>query len=185
MARLRYRYLLPLGHALVDVIVLSHFIWGAHHVLQSENNLRSPTMLYAQETVERWDFRPICSAPPPDLTLLATGTLPAGLISLAVRPEANWRNCDRLWDPAWFAIHETTSLLFWFLVGWWSDSPGAPLRRLLGGYLLLRFALIPLCWLPAWSEAGARVQMLFWLVFFICVLVQGSWWLLRRLRPRP
>lgn len=94
------------------------------------------------------------------------------------------QNCDRLWDPVWFSIHEAIALLFWFLVGGWLDRPGAPLRKLLGGYLVLRFALVPLCWLRGLSELGPRVEMLFWLVFFICALVQGAWWLLRRLQAR-
>jgi hypothetical protein len=187
MARIRYRYLLPLGHLLVDLIVLSHFIWQGH-LWQRDRCRQSPVVrnvAFAQEGAVPWSPVYVCFAHSPDFDFLVTGTLPAGLISFAVRPEARWHNCARLWDPLWFSIHESIALLFWFLLGGWLDSPGAPLRKLLGGYLLLRFALIPLCWLPAWSEAGAPLQMLFWLMFLICALVRGSLWLLRRLRARP
>jgi hypothetical protein len=142
------------------------------------------TLPYLLEPGVQWSLVGWWTGTSLDYRSLALGTLPAGLISFAVRPEAEVPYCRRLLDPVWFSIHESITLLFWFLVGWKLDSSAAWLRKLLGGYLILRFALVPLCWLPAWSAVGSRVEMLFWLVFFICALVQGAWWLLRRFSRR-
>lgn len=184
MARLRYRWLLPLGHLLVDVIVLSHFIWQGH---QWQRNLcRQRPVVHTESSTQQGAVGWVVDVPPPeDFRSVLFGTLPAGLISWEARPRAYIQYCDQLWDPVWFSIHEGVALLFWFLLGGWLDSPGAPLRKLLGVYLALRLATAPLCWLRGLSSVARGVELLFWLVFFICALVQGAWWLLRRLRTRP
>jgi hypothetical protein len=191
MARLRDRWLLPLGHLLVDVIVLSHFIWQGHLVRWTQKHpwCAPPvvqTQAPAQESGVGWGPMSDGGAEEPwDFIFVLSGTLPAGLISHAARPEASLQDCARLWDPVWFSIHESIALLFWFLVGAWQESPTARLRELLAAYLWLRIALAPLCWLKGLSSLGSGVEVLFWLVFCICALVQGCPWLLRRFRARP
>ena len=113
MARLRYRWLLPFGHLLVDVIVLSHFIWQGH---QWQRDLCRPpvirTEVPASEGTVMWDPRYFWWRPPQDFVFLVAGTLPVGLISGVVRPRAILQDCDRLWDPLWFSIHEGIAFLF-------------------------------------------------------------------------
>jgi hypothetical protein len=183
MARLRYRYLLPLGHLLVDVIVLSHFIWQGYEWQRDACGMPSAVRAVpsSQEGKVGWD---VYSGPPMDLAFLAVGTPPAGLISCAARPGALIQDCNRVWDPVWFAIHVVIALLFWLLVGAWQDSPTARFRKLMGVYLAIRLAFSPLCW--RWDVAlmGTRVEVLFWLAFTVFALVQGCLWLLRRLRAR-
>ena len=179
MARLRYRYLLPLGHMLVDVILLGHFIWVGHR------SLRGACDAPAKEAAVGWNRGRVFDVQPWEFTFLASGTAPAGLISHAARPDADVQNCYHLWDPVWFSIHESVALLFWFLVGTWQDSPTARHRKLLGVYLGFRFVSAALCWTVAMASLGSRVQILFWYVFCICALVLGVGWLLHRLRPRP
>jgi hypothetical protein len=195
MARLRYRWLLPLGHALVDVIFLSHFIWLGYEwqsaekpcphvpVVQSRTPAQEP-WLGKEEGIVGWSSVDLWDADPWDLNTVAWGTPPAGLISHAVRPEAYIQDCTRLWDPVWFSIHEGVALLFWFLVGAWQDSPTGRFRKLLGVYLAVRFASAELCWTLG-TELGYKAQGVFLGLLCILALYQGCPWLLRRLRTRP
>jgi hypothetical protein len=187
MARLRYRWLLPLGHALVDVIVISHLIWQGY---QWQRQLcRQPPVVRTEtppsEGAERWDPRTLWDGRPRDLDFLLVGTIPAGLISYAARPEAGLQNCSRWWDPVWFSIYESIALLFWFLLGGWLDRPGAPLRKLLGVYLGLRLAFALFCWLVGMPSLGPGVETLFWIVLCYRALDRGCSCLHRRLHARP
>jgi len=177
MARLRYRWLLPLGHLLVDVIVLSHIIGYAYSVLRQDPHPCLPPHVPLSQI--SW-----CNPLPPDFKLLVFATPPAGWIALALRPDASIQTCWHLWDPAWFAIHESVALLFWFLVGAWQDSPTARSRKLLGVYLGLRFALSPLCWFNGLALVAAAVEGVFWIVVCCRALDRGCSWLLRLLRAR-
>ncbi|MGO9093981.1 MAG: hypothetical protein ACLQGV_02050 [Bryobacteraceae bacterium] len=191
MARIRYRYLLPLGHLLVDVIVLSHIMWHTHQALRFERGPCGPryvitqTLPYLLEPEVEWSFVAWWTETSLDYRSLALGTLPAGLISFAVRPEAEVPYCDRLLDPVWFSIHESIALFFWFLVGWKLDSSAARLRKLLVAYLGLRFAFALLGWLtPVAAQIGLVIELLFWLGLTVLALVYGCLRLLRRLRTR-
>ncbi|MGC9971383.1 MAG: hypothetical protein ABSE56_12425 [Bryobacteraceae bacterium] len=184
MARLRYRWLLPLGHALVDVVLLTHFVWqGNQWRSVTKAPCAEPAVAQpgapAEDGGVGWDPKYMWVAPRWDFRLLASGTAPAGLISLAIRPRADWQNCSRLWDPVWFAIHEAIALLFWFLIGAGLDRPRAPLRKMVGVYLGFRIASVFLCW-TRWAPLGTYIQALFWLTFSVCALVYAC----RRLLPR-
>ena len=176
MARLRYRWLLPLGHALVDAIVISHIIW------------RVPTWHLAQPSVQTTSEL-LLNARSVDVMLLVSGTLPAGVIHVTVEMRGiSWGRYDIVLPGlapfescawAWVALFEMCALTFWFLMGSWSDSRGPPLRRVLCGYLMLRFALVPLCWSEL-SGPGIGLELMFWLIFAVYALVLGCRWLLRR-----
>jgi hypothetical protein len=89
-----------------------------------------------------------------------------------------------LWDPVWFSIHEGMALILWFLVGWKLDSSAARIRRLLGGYLGLRFTLALLCWpMREALSIGGALEVLFWFWFGPYCLIHAFRWLLRRRRP--
>jgi hypothetical protein len=175
----RYRTLLPAGHTAIDLLLLCAWIWHAVVVLNPENARSRPgnaLAAYARSESIGWSPSTVCRDPDSRFALILTGTVPAGIISSSIRPEAGWQTRHRLWDPVWFSIHEAAALLLWFLIGAWLDSRRSRLARLMGAYLagrivlaLLAIAIPGNCWVP--------LQLLFWLG----LAVYGALWASRRL----
>jgi len=104
---------LPIGHQIVDGIVLALWIWHAHGLLMHHHRsgLRSSMVrpvLFLQETVT-FAVRDI--EPDHQFMFLTAGDLPAALVSMAARPRASIQTRKKLWDPTWFVIHENSR---WF-----------------------------------------------------------------------
>src|SRR5437868_2213487 len=114
---IRWRILLPVGHLVVDCVVLALWLWHGNTLYQpTADSLRHriQPILFLHEgvsfTVElQW-------SPPDDLIFLASGDLPAMLISDALRPKAYIVTRSKLWDRSWFLIHEALSFSLWFTV---------------------------------------------------------------------
>jgi hypothetical protein len=121
MSRISYRWVLPFGHAVVDLLLLAAWI-GYGIMLIRQETLRSdrhsqllqPALFQDGGTV-RWD--PPALPPPPRFALLMTGTLPAAAVSMSIRPEAWYITRRKLWNPVWLLIHEAVAIPFWFLIG--------------------------------------------------------------------
>ncbi len=181
----RYRSLLPAGHTAIDLLLLAAWIWHAVVVLNSANSwpqTRGNVLAaYARSESIGWAPNPSREQPDPRFDLIRTGTLPAGLVSCALRPEAGWQTRHRLWDPIWLLIHEGVAIPFWFLIGAWIDGGRPSLARLMRAFLLGRLALALLaiafsanCWAP--------LQVLFWLGLAVYGALRAPRWLLRAAR---
>jgi len=176
----RYRTLLPAGHTAIDVLLLAAWIWHAAVVLNQPKAWSHPSgdVLAANAQGESigWDPSSVHWEPDQRFTLILTGTLPAGIVSASLRPEAGWQTRHRLWDPVWFLVHEAVSIPFWFLMGVWLDAGRSRLGRTMLAYLVGRIALgllaIPVA--GNWWSA----QVLFWLG----LAAYGALWGSRRLR---
>jgi hypothetical protein len=181
----RYRSLLPAAHTALDLLLLAAWIWHAMVLLNSPTAWPHPQgnvlAAYARNESIGWEPTPFRDPPDPRFDLIRTGTLPAGIVSGSLRPEAGWQTRHRLWDPAWFLIHEAAAIPFWFLIGAWIDSGRHGLGRLMRGYLLGRIALALLAiafpanyWVP--------LQVLFWLGLAVYGALRAPRWLLRTAR---
>jgi len=180
----RYRSLLPAAHTAIDLVLVAAWIGHAVVVLNPESGRSRPaasalTAAYARNESIGWEPVTI-STPEPHFALLLTGTLPAGIVSGSIRPEAGWQTRHRLWDPVWLLIHEAAAISFWFMMGAWLDSGRSQLERLMQAYLLGRIvlALASIAWTGNWWT----VQFLFWLGFGTYGALQGFHWLRRTVR---
>ena len=79
-------------------------------------------------------FDPEFFEPPAEFLLLASGTVPAMLVSGAVRPKAHILTPAKLWDPIWFLIHESVSFLLWFGIGVSIDSGVMRIKKTMMAY---------------------------------------------------
>lgn len=118
-----------------------------------------------------WDTGPTS----PEFILLATGTAPAAAASLPLRPDARIQRPGHLWDPVWFAIHETFAIPFWFSIGYRIDAARSRLGRTMRLYLCARVIFTVLA-LFGIARLGAIVQFFFWLVLTLyglaCILAR-------------
>lgn len=132
-----------------------------------------PSVLAAYAATESIGWNPsVYATPDRHFALMLTGTLPAGIVSYSLRPEAGWQTRHRLWDPVWLLIHEAIAIPFWLLMGAWLDTGRSRLVRPMRDYVLLRLPLAILAMaLPAhnwWVP-----QFLFWLAMGGYALLQA------------
>jgi hypothetical protein len=90
--QIRYRWILPIGHTAVDVLLLAAWISYGVMLLRHEKTFSSVQPIVTQvllqnDTVE-WE--PRATPPPPRFELLLTGAFPAGMVSATVRPKCWW-----------------------------------------------------------------------------------------------
>ena len=175
----RYRTLLPIGHTAVDLLLLAAWIWHAAVVLNppkaTSHGYGNALAASAREESIGWE--PTRYGPPePRFALILTGTVPAGIISSAVRPEAGWQTRHRLWDPLWFLVHEAVAIPFWFLTGVWLDRGRSRLGATMQAYLACRIALALLN--LAGNAFGGSLQVFFWFGLAGYGVLRASRWLL-------
>jgi hypothetical protein len=178
---LTYRSVLPAGHTLIDALLLTAWIWHATIMLKQEKaHLARPpvitTVVLLQEVVP---FEPLSVPPSPKFVLLASGTLPAGIVSTYLRPEAGQQWRSRFWDPVWFLIHEAIAIPFWFVLGMLIDIARAHLGRLMWIYLLARCVFGAVDAAFGIAQFFVLLQFLFWLWLAGFGLVQGVRWFMR------
>src|SRR5580658_4099888 len=124
----RYRWLLPIGHLLIDGLILLMWIWHSTVILHNQKSSSvSPPVVTAGLSLQddsgaAWDPQHIDYAPPGEVLFLSLGNLPAGIIASIAMPEAHVQTRRKLWDPIWFLILEATSFPFWFVIGAWLES---------------------------------------------------------------
>jgi hypothetical protein len=183
----RYRVWLPLAHTLIDSVLVAAWIWHAHGLIRIERQKdlsRVQTVILSiaapQDSVE-WE--PIRVPPPPEFQVILTGTAPAGMVSMALRPDAARVYRQTLWDPIWFAIHEAFAIPFWLLLGLRFDSGHRMLGRTMGTYVCARGIFAMLSIGLGIARPGAAFQSLFWLALFIYALIRGLGWAIRRIAP--
>lgn len=177
---------MPFGHLAVDCIMLAIWLWHAHSLYQRKTDYlpsRIEPVLFFQEGGSV-TFDPRFIDPPAEFLLLASGTLPAMLISGVVRPEAHILTPSKLWDPVWFSVHEIVSFGVWFVVGVLLDSGLLRITRLMAAYLAVRFGFAVLLTVHGVAQIGWRIEVLAWLAFGVYAIVVGLRWALTRARLR-
>lgn len=173
----QYRILLPAGHTAIDLLLLAAWIWHAVVVLSPPQAWSHPPgnalAAYARSESIGWSPSTVYWEPDSRFALIQTGTLPAGIVSASIRPEAGWQTRHRLWDPWWVLVHEAVAIPFWFLVGAWLDTSRSRLGKTMQAYLVGRMALALLA--MAGSGIGWKAQALFWLG----LAAYGALWAMR------
>jgi hypothetical protein len=162
MRNIPFRWLLPLAHATIDVVVLCIWLWHSQNVPSNQKGSLWHPALFVQESVVEWDPK-YDVVPPAGFTFLESGTLPAAFVSGWVRPEASFQRRGKLWDPVWFAIHEAVAMLVWLALGMVTDAAGQGFQRVMWTYLASRAAFAPFTAINEVARLGALLQTLFWL----------------------
>jgi hypothetical protein len=170
--RVKFRWLLPIAHALIDCVLLVSLIRHADHLLRHKAaNQRpsanvQPALLQEGGSVE---WIPMYDSPPGPFLVLMSGDLPAGLLSGILRPGAYVVNRVQRWDPIWFFMHEAFSFACWYLIGRWADTGRLQLGWVMIGYVVARLLVA----LTGLYDVGWRAEVLFWLCFALWVLGLG------------
>jgi hypothetical protein len=179
MVRVKCRWLLPLGHVLIDCILLVALIVYSNRISRREKSAVHPpgpiqaALLLQEDLSVEWD--PRTSAPPGPFMLIMSGNLPAGLISGILRPEAGIVNRRQPWDRVWFLLPEAVAFLCWYLIGLWIDAGRSRLGKVMIAYLVVRCLLA----LAGVYDIGWRIQILFWMGFTVWLAGFGSSRLIR------
>jgi len=179
---LRCRIVLPFAHLSVDCVILVLWLWHAHALYRPKADLfpsRTEPVLFFQEGGSV-AFDPKFISPPAEFLLLASGTLPAMLVSGTVRPEAHILTPTKLWDPAWFLIHETVAFLLWFAIGVSLDTGLLRIRNLMMVYLATRFGFAVFLLAHGVAAVGWRIEVLSWLAFGVYMVVVCLRWALSK-----
>jgi hypothetical protein len=161
IVRVKFRWILPIGHLAIDCILLGALIvYSNSHAYRGDSGWKAiskSSLIFVQEsgTVE-WD--PRTTGPPGSFSVIMSGNLPAGLVSVFLRPEAGIVGGRRRWDPSWFLLHQAVSLPFWYSLGIWADAGNVRLGKVLLVYLVVRFLVA----VSGSYNVGWRVQILFW-----------------------
>jgi hypothetical protein len=178
MVRVKCRWLLPIGHALTDCILLVALIAYPHRLFQQEKGAVYPpapihAALFLQEGGSvAWDPKTGLNEP---FMLIMSGNFPAGLISDVLRPQAGVVSRGHRWDRVWFLLHEAVAFPSWYLIGVWIDAGRFGLGKVMIAYLVVRFLIA----LTGFYDVGWRIQVLFWLGFTLWLAVLGSFRLIR------
>jgi hypothetical protein len=174
----RYRIRLPVAHTLIDSVLVAAWIWHGYLLIRQQERRdlsllpAAALRMAAQDGVE---WKPIHLPPPPEFNLILTGTMPAGMVSMALRPDA-WRVYRHtVWDPVWFAIHEAIAIVFWFLIGARIDSGHRALVRTMWLYLCARGGFAVLSIALGIAAPGAAFQSLFWFGLFLYAILRAVW----------
>jgi hypothetical protein len=147
--------------------------------LKNEKHARiiAPAMLLQEDGGVAWD--PIYVPPPPEFMLLASGSLPAGMVSMSLRPKAWWATRQRIWDPVWFLLHEALAVPLWFLIGWRIDLGRSQLKKLMLIFLLARWGFGAIDIVSGAARIGAALQCLFWLGVAVYTVISAMAWIYR------
>ena len=176
MLGIRWRAFLPIAHTVLDLVVLAAWIWhGRALASREQGSAPSPratlsVLSLQEESSERWD-PPARSSP--EFMLLASAALPAGILSVYLRPDSGTQRPGRFWDPTWLLIHEIAAALIWFLIGLWTETGNSILPKAMRLYLFVRCALVLLDVTVGGAAKGSVLQFLFWVWLAGFGLVSG------------
>lgn len=180
----RNRWLLPIGHLLIDCILSIVWLWHSQGIANRRkaelplDHLVQP-VLFQEAGAPGWDFS--YDAPPaPEGVFLISGNLAVSAVSLTVRPPQ--RGALDKWDPVWYSFHETVAFPFWFLLGFAADV--GFLR--IGKWLRIHLWLCAVGTLVSATEIGGRMAalggLLFWSWLTLYVLVRVCVWGWKRVK---
>ncbi len=186
--QIRYRCLLPVGHFLIDSMIL--VFWLSHGYtalgrLKASSSFRPPVkrVMLQEAGAPGWDFRHD-AVPSAAFALLSCGNLPVAVVSLIARPHAGAQSRKRLWDPLWFLIHESLSGLLWFGIGFLVDRGSPRLATIMKAYLGARCLLTLLVTIAPDVRIGASLEVLFWAGLCLWGLTWSIRSAYRQLRPQ-
>lgn len=171
--RPKCRWLLPIGHLLVDVFLVANLVVHSSAWFQPRQSdlgrttVLQPVMLLQEDAAVEFD---LTALPPPDeFLVIMSGNPAAGFVSSTVRPHGGVRSRRRPWDPIWFLLHEALSFPCWYLLGAWLDKGWPRLGFVMIMYLAIRAAVA----IAGFYEIGWRIQVLFWLGLTLYLLAFG------------
>ena len=174
LARFRSFWLLPAGHLLIDSVVLG--LWLLHireigrEMKAHRVALQAPTHVAMLEEASGPYFDIIDVDPPPEFTFLASGNIPATVISLRARPGPVWSD---LW---WYLIYEVASFVIWFGIGLSVAAKRGWLANAMRRYLVLRCPFAALVTVPWVATLGAAVEVPLWIALALCVFARCIKW---------
>jgi len=179
MARVKFRWLLPIAHACIDCVLLIALIAYTGRAFRHEkSNMRRTagiqTVLLQEGGSVEWEPKYDVSFPGSFMAIVS-GNLPAGLISGLVRPHAGLFTHRQSWDPTWFLIHEALAVSSWYLIGIWVDRGRRRLGMIMIGFLAARFLIA----LTGSYDIGWRTQVFFWLGFVLWLVAFSSPFIIR------
>jgi hypothetical protein len=181
--KFRWRIVLSFGNLAVDCLVLVLWLFHAPSLYRPKADASpwriEPVLLFQEGG--SFVFDPKSIEPPAEFLLLASGSVPAMLVSGALRPEAHILTLARLWDPVWFLIHETISFLLWFGIGALIDSGLMRIKKTMMAYLVTRFGFAVLLTWHRVADVGWRVEVLFWLAFVVYAVIIWLRWAFSKL----
>jgi hypothetical protein len=168
MTRQGFRWLLPAGHLLIDCLVLALWVWHAETVDRERPSFHAMAVARPVSITNSPYPRP-----PQKFGFLVVGTLPVGIVSIAIRPQAVSRSPRQGWDPIWFLVHQGLSFPWWLLIGAFIDSGRWPLGKLMASYLSARLFFGMLILVPGMARLGVLVELLFWFGLGVWAAVAG------------
>lgn len=184
MPRVKWRWILPIGHLVVDCVLLVALIAYSNRMFPRQTDIASPSgsfqdAVFLQDRGYEWEPRfDVISGP---FMAIASGNLPAGLVAAALRPEAQIPRRKHKWDHIWFLVHEALAFLGWFTVGALVDAGHPRLGKVMLGYLAVRFMLA----LTGRYEIEWKTQTIFWMCFTMWLIGLGVSHLIGLSRQSP
>jgi len=176
MIRGRSRVVLPLGHFLVDVVVLVLWVWHSQDLFrQTKGAVWFQPVAMLQENAPQFEPK-FDISPPGQYLLLALGNLPAMVVSENVRPRAWYQSRTKLWDPWWFLIHESVASLVWFGLGMYGDSGRLRLSKAIERFLIMRCLVTPFVNIGWAARLGVLAEGLFWMGLIVHFIARGVKW---------
>ena len=181
MPFVRFRFLLPLCNAGVDVLLL---IAAMHAVDAYRLTLRNPGLFGSRHTNPsihssygmRTTLRRLNR-----LRQFTWGTLPAtilaGIVSEALFPNGwlGWR-LSSPFDLRWACLHFCFATAFWYAMGRCAETTRGNWRNLASEYIVARLIFVPAFlsfWLDSWGALCSMLLAVFWIVLALLLTFKG------------
>jgi hypothetical protein len=189
MYGVRFRYLLPYGHLLIDVICLVVGVWHLNAIrgrVKSDLNpqpIVHPALLQ-EAGAPGWDFRHVYIPPVEEYVFLGLGNLPACIVAVSIRPHGMLMPMTRgpLWDTSWLLIQESLAFPLWFAAGILADSRGGLFAGWCRWFIAARFLFAVFLLAPGIARLGLFAEILFWFALFGYALLRALAWCFSALR---
>jgi hypothetical protein len=188
MPVVRFRFLLPLCNAVIDVLLL---IAAVHVVDAYRLSLRQPWPLWKQsyQPADPFFLRNAYHAlPPQPVAAVWAGTVPstvlAAAVSEAVFPNGwlGWR-LSSPFDLRWVCLHFCFGVPFWSVVGRWTETRGIKWQKLAGVYVLLRLVSMPAFfrfWMDSLAALSSMVLWGIWIAVAVILTFKALFFFVQR-----
>jgi hypothetical protein len=181
MKTLRLRWILPVGHLMIDLILAGALIREGRDAFRNEKARLQPSQFrnaaYLQEAslAIGFDGRYNCWPQPDAYRMIVYGSFPASIVPSLVIPQWGGTRSQLLnWE--WFASNEICALIYWLTIGMLFETRLPQLRRIALVFLGIRFAA--LLALPT-QHFGPGLVGLFWFALLMWGIVAAIVWLFR------